>query len=634
MNRYFLIILLLCECLTACSQQKPPFEELENAKQFATEYLVNHGQDDNKISLELEHFTDRLLFFDDQKNNQFILMARDEYAEFLNNRVLALSMGRRHSKLKDAPFFMDWINYYDKLLLRMKEGVLSKELPSQGDSIQVMPLLNAIRWRQFHLDNVFENQDSSVLYGCGAVAVGQLMKFYQWPDTTRGSFCYKDANKNLLSVNMEGEAIDWSKMKNDFFYAKDKDSVSLEPLMKKIGIALKEDYSRNFTHTYMRYIKRAMTDNFSYSPEMYIVTTPYSKECDIITQLRKDLQAGRPSIVCGGNHIFLCDGAVEDFLHFNMGWGGAFDGWYRFPYAQSINNEKGFLESAIINIMPYKNAAKKKVVNVIKPGTLSTLISEKEAADITELKVTGKINGADIRLIRRMAGYTELKTLGQWKGRMISLDLSDATIITDTAATSTFDARQIGYKHKAKNGKAYNFSNITDAEWKEFCSLGENNTDGVKIERIDEPIKINGATYLVSYKTYLYCISPSMFADCGNLQQIHLPKNTRLISNGAFSSCMSLKEITIPPAVDKLSSGIFSDCVSLEKINVCSDSPILKMKDELMSETSFERMHYNPNLRVEVDSSLMTYKQAREMISPNKRATPVSRNTKSVSVKK
>lgn len=605
-------------CLVAYPQQKPSSAEVKDARQQAEIFLTNHGQEANRISLELDIYTDRLMLFDDQRNHLFILMAREEYAELLNNKFLALSIGVPHSKAKDNSTFMNMFRYYDQLIMNMKEGKLPKEIAAEVEPSIVMPLLNTIRWRQFHMNGMFENQSAPVFYGCGAVAVGQMMKFYQWPETTKGNFCYKDAGNNLLSINMDGEAIAWGSMKNLFRSHADKDSVSLEPLMKKVGIALKEDFGVGVTRTFTKYIKRAMVDHFGYSPAMYCAESSLSSEYSVIRLVRNELKAGRPSILCGGDHIFVCDGMIEDFLHLNMGWGGSFDGWYRFPVSGTQNSERSFIETAIVNIMPLKDEGLKKTVSVTKAGTLSTLLSGDELANISELKVTGKINGADIRLLKRMSGYIENRYYGEWKGRLTSLDLSDATIITDTAAACTFDAKKINY-WVTKNGKTYRFNNITDAEWKEFCSLGENDTQGAKVVKA-------GDRYWVSFKTFNYSLGPNTFDGCENLERLILPKNTRFISRWAFSACRRLKEITIPSAVSTLVANTFNDCSSLEKIYVCTDSPLLKAKDNLLSAASFTQLKFNPNLRMETDNSLMTHEKAMAVFNQNIRPVPARNN--------
>ena len=67
-----------------------------------------------------------------------------------------------------------------------------------------------------------------------------------------------------------------------------------------------------------------------------------------------DLTNAHPVLVSGGGHGFICDGInANGYLHFNLGWGGQNNGWYRFP----VSDEKlrsGFLRSYITGVVPRK----------------------------------------------------------------------------------------------------------------------------------------------------------------------------------------------------------------------------------------------------------------------------------------
>ena len=62
--------------------------------------------------------------------------------------------------------------------------------------------------------------------------------------------------------------------------------------------------------------------------------------------------------------------------------------------------------AAYAAFVPLGAAAEVTSVNVTEPGTLSTLISQDQKFSITELTVTGYINGEDIGFIREMAGVS------------------------------------------------------------------------------------------------------------------------------------------------------------------------------------------------------------------------------------
>lgn len=63
-----------------------------------------------------------------------------------------------------------------------------------------------------------------------------------------------------------------------------------------------------------------------------------------------------------------------------------------------------------------------------EPGNLMNIITQKQQDTCTALKVIGKINSADIKVLRKMAGCPEN---GNQKGKLRTLDLLHAEIVTD-----------------------------------------------------------------------------------------------------------------------------------------------------------------------------------------------------------
>ena len=66
-------------------------------------------------------------------------------------------------------------------------------------------------------------------------------------------------------------------------------------------------------------------------------------------------------------------------------------------------------------------------INLEKAGTLPDRIASSEKYKITNLKIIGKINGTDLKMIREMAGrnYTGNST----DGKLSVLDLSESKIV-------------------------------------------------------------------------------------------------------------------------------------------------------------------------------------------------------------
>ena len=75
-----------------------------------------------------------------------------------------------------------------------------------------------------------------------------------------------------------------------------------------------------------------------------------------------------------------------------------------------------------------------------RPGELSQVLSPAQIDTCTEIVLTGKLNSADIRLLRRMAGY--VGSDGESAGSLRYLDLSGARFVSDKEAYLSVDAEQ------------------------------------------------------------------------------------------------------------------------------------------------------------------------------------------------
>lgn len=77
-------------------------------------------------------------------------------------------------------------------------------------------------------------------------------------------------------------------------------------------------------------------------------------------------------------------------------------------------------------------------VTVRKAGTLASVLSQEQQDTCTSLVVMGKLNSADIRVLRRMAGCTDEAK----PGRLAVLDLQQATFVRDDSPFMALDAAE------------------------------------------------------------------------------------------------------------------------------------------------------------------------------------------------
>ena len=171
------------------------------------------------------------------------------------------------------------------------------------------------------------------------------------------------------------------------------------------------------------------------------------------------------------------------------------------------NNIKGFLKmllAAFVFCGPVSTWADSEV-NVEEAGTLSTLLPTSDK----KLKVTGFINGTDIKYIRTLVS----------KGTVTSLDWSGVRIVA--------------------GGEAYNESYTT--------------ANDVIGEKMFYQCSKLVAIVLPSTTT---SIQKNAFANTG-LKTIDIPNNVRSVGEDAFAYCNSLQTVVIGKKVNQLSKGVF-----------------------------------------------------------------------------
>ncbi len=333
------------------ADNRPTPAEVDSVRTYAREFLHKQGADTTGIRLDIRDFKDHVLYLSDRNRRTFLLMVRQPWTNLVTERVVAYSTNSRHGNIRNVGVMNELFNHYDTLVNRMAANGL-KELPILVEKVQhIKPLMSQIQWTQWPLYNILEGQEGSVISGCGAVAVAQLMKFHQWPDTVRGNFSYTDRAQREIRMEMDGIRFNWNTIK-DAYESGDKDSLTLDTVLRCVSIAIQSHFGRDFTASSPSYLAPALVKQFGYSTAMRMMIRNRISEANMQLIIRQEVQDGRPVILSGGQHIFLCDGVDGDFLHFKMGWAGHYDGWYRIPVTEADINPNAFLVTALVRIMP------------------------------------------------------------------------------------------------------------------------------------------------------------------------------------------------------------------------------------------------------------------------------------------
>ena len=199
-------------------------------------------------------------------------------------------------------------------------------------------------------------------------------------------------------------------------------------------------------------------------------------------------------------------------------------------------------------------------INVEKAGTLSTLVGNDRKFRITNLKLSGELNGTDIKLLREMAGADMNDNLTD--GNLADLDLSDVKIVKQQTSWNSEYYRQtqsINEDNIIPNGMFYNCGNLVS----------------LKLPKAVTKIEQYSFYYCQKLKTItlyngIVSIGQDCFNHCVNLSSIVLPNSLVSLGEYAFASCTNLETVTLSNQLSELLGGTFRTCKALTSINIPS----------------------------------------------------------------
>lgn len=227
-----------------------------------------------------------------------------------------------------------WLNDYARQIAAVRSSAIKssdvKQLNAPKGNIVVEPLITT-QWNQDapYNDKTPKMSGAHSPVGCMAVAMAQIMNYHRWPAQGTGSIEY-EWNNSYLDCNFTECTYDW-------------DNLNVAQLMSDVGIACKMNYGVNSSSAYNIDAGRAFVRYFGYDKAMeYHVRHQLDvydwNDAEWEKMLRDELNARRPILYTGSKrngrfyigHAFVCDGYDDaGYFHFNFGWGGTDDGWYR-----------------------------------------------------------------------------------------------------------------------------------------------------------------------------------------------------------------------------------------------------------------------------------------------------------------
>lgn len=337
-------------------------------------------------------FEPAFYIFNVGENNGYVIVSADDALP----PVLGYSFKKSFHFEKISPTLLLFLNDYATALdeIRMNRAIPKTYTKNQWDELNydfpaksvknimtVQPLL-LTEWNQDFPFNALcptlashnppqttGGSSGRAYVGCVAVAMGQVMKFYNYPSSGLGSYSnpsYANGGYPTQSVNFANQTYNWSEMQ----YSLAPSSANYDEVAKilyHLGVALHMNWGPDGSGTQTSLIVTALENYFKYSSTCSLISKSNYNDSGWKTAIKQQLDQNRPIVysglpATGAGHAWNCDGyqgnTGNEYFHQNWGWGGYNDGFYRLdslwapaspgqPSEQFINQIQ-----AVINIYP------------------------------------------------------------------------------------------------------------------------------------------------------------------------------------------------------------------------------------------------------------------------------------------
>lgn len=250
----------------------------------------------------------------------------------------------------------EWNTYENNITAKMQKGTKA-----------VSKLCNTY-WDQGSPYNRYcpydNNANKRTYTGCTATAMGQIMKYWNYPTSGTGSHTYTHASYGALSANFANETYQWSSMP---LWSPSTSDTTIAKLLYHCGVAVNMNYgpsgSGAQTISSDTSARVAFSRYFKYQTVQGYFRSRYADSV-WIAMLKTELDLSRPILYTGysstAGHAFVCDGYdANNYFHINWGWSGSSDGYYQIsalnpPALGAGGSEGGFNtnQSALMHIVP------------------------------------------------------------------------------------------------------------------------------------------------------------------------------------------------------------------------------------------------------------------------------------------
>lgn len=436
-----------------------------------------------------------------------------------------------------------WMGKYNKFIEKIEaDGVeASEEATEQWKNLRkapravqatvvVGPLIKTTWDQDSPYWNLCPGSGSSKAYtGCVATAMAQVMNYWQWPVQGTGSHEYQPLDPNSTtgakskrygkqSANFGATTYDWANMKNSYSTGSytTVEATAVATLMFHCGVATEMMYgndadggsgtytvnyddwtdpacAQNAFVTYFKYKKSGLT-GYMRDGDEYGGTTYYQKwsDDDWTAMIKAELDKKHPIMYggagSGGGHSFICDGYNDaDYFHFNWGWSGENDGYFKLSSLKPGSGGAGggsydFSkdQDVIIGIVPDKQDLPKVTVTWSVDGVETTEQYTQE--DALVLPAAPQACSAS----QVFVGWTKSASVSGNKPADLFTSAAGKTVTEDVTYYAVFATKEAGSAQEVTT-TTYTF---TTKAWKDATNSWVSDQDGSQYVTSNEGVQV------------------------------------------------------------------------------------------------------------------------------------------------
>ena len=247
------------------------------------------------------------------------------------------------SYTEEIQYIVDNQSSNNTAITQQWEALLSGNVLSPKDGeVVVGPLLGNNQWNQTKYYNDLCPADATgnsaygghAAAGCGAIVMGQVMRYWRFPTTGSGSHSYS-SNYGTLSANFGATTYHYENMPDRLVTTYHPDSCveAIATLLYHCGVAVNMNYGPSASVANSNNIVSALSTYFRYPTTIQYIERGSLSTTTWLNYLKGELDERAPFMYGGsgnyGGHVWTCDGYQDDnYFHFNWGWGGQQNGYY------------------------------------------------------------------------------------------------------------------------------------------------------------------------------------------------------------------------------------------------------------------------------------------------------------------